>query len=154
MKTEIEQIEAGKQLLEGMIQELYHSCTKIVEAFWKELIAMEKSRPGWENKSCIKLRCVLTGNSIRAEWIGVTWKGKNKDGKFFDVTKFIPKPPGKYRYALTKLFKYSHEWEKPLIEGTEAKLELIRQQASHLTRSNTALRYALDIARKRAELMD
>jgi|GEM_PF-1036920 hypothetical protein len=152
MTSEIEQIEAAKEVLEGTIRELYESCSLIVDNYWTVLIQLEKARPGWEHKSKLKLRCGLTGNSIRADWNAVTWRGK-KNGKFFDVTKSISKPQGKYGYTLTKLYSYAHEWEKPLIEETEEKLEMIRRESYHLNGALKSIRYALEIAKKREELI-
>lgn len=138
-------------LLESRIDFLYQQMDEIISNYWKQVILMEKKRPGLKNRCRLKLRCLKTGNSIRAEWVGVSWVLKNKEGKLFDKLAHITKPARSFGYTLTKLYKYSHEWEKPIVEETEFKLVRFRQEAHHLTRALVSLGFAEEIEIKRSK---
>ena len=56
------------QLLEMRIKQLQDRGEAIVDAYWNHVGAMEPKLPGWENKIRLQIRCMLTGNSIRADW--------------------------------------------------------------------------------------
>ena len=135
--------------LESRLDYLHEQMDQIVSGYWNSVIQMEKKRPGIKNRCRLKLRCVKTGNSIKAEWIGVSWVVKNKEGRIFDKLAHITKPANSFGYTLTKLYRYAHEWEKPVIEETEFKLIRFRQEAHHLTRALISLGFAEDAEFKR-----
>lgn len=136
-------------LLESHIEELHNQVELIVSRYWNAVLLMERDRPGAKNRNKLRLRSVKDGNSIRAEWVGISWTGKTKDGKLFEKKDHITKPATSFGYTLTKLYKYAHEWEKLVIEETETSLVRIRQEAHHLTRALISLGHAQKIEDKR-----
>jgi hypothetical protein len=67
------------------------------------------------------------------------------------MRKPIPKQRRKHEYTLEKLYAYAKDWEKQLIEDTEKKMAVIRQEVSHLVKALTYLRYAKMANAKRVE---
>ncbi len=135
--------------LENRITTLHDMAYDIASAHFKLIKDGEAKMPGWENRSTLHLRCAKKGNSIRIDWCNVKWYGPK--GSRSMMRKPIPKPRGKHEYALGKLYAYAKDWEKPLIEDTEKQMAVIRQEASHLVKALTYLRYAEMANAKRAE---
>jgi len=126
--------------LERRAQQLFDAAYQIVERHWQLVRSMEAKHRGWENMSNLQLRCEKVGNSIRADWCGIKWIGSKAEGTRRSVRIFIAKPKGAHTYTLSKLFAFAKEWEKPMIENTEAQLAAIRREASQLVKAITAVR--------------
>lgn len=135
--------------LEDHITHLHDMAYDIASAHFKLIKDGEAKRPGWENRSTLHLRCEKKGNSIRIDWCNVKWYGPK--GNRSKVRKPISKPRGKHGYDLEKIYAYAKDWEKQIIEHTEKQMAVIRQEASHLVKALTYLRYAEMANAKRAE---
>ena len=131
-----------RQVLESRLENLYGELDEIVTAYWTEVLEMEKKMGGGKNRNKLRLRGVKENNIMRADWVGIEWTGKTKEGKLFDKKVHITKPADSFSYTLSKLYKFAHEWEKELVEKTESKLSGIRQEGHHLTRALLSIGFA------------
>ncbi len=138
-----------REALESSMEELHQEVEGIVERYWTTVLRMEGERKDVKQQNKLRIRSIKEGNSVRAEWYVVTWVGKGKNGKPYDKKQLITKPARSFGYTLSKLLKYAHEWEKPIVEETEAALVGIRQEAHHLTRALLSVGFAEQAERKR-----
>jgi hypothetical protein len=118
------------------------------------MLEMERQRGGGKYRNRLRLRGIKKDNSVRLEWVGISWTGKNAGGKLFDKKVHITRPANSFGYTLTKLFKFAHEWEKHLVEVTESKLVGIRQELHHLTRAVISISHAQNAETKRRTELD
>lgn len=132
----------AREILGSRVETLYQEVELIVSSYWDAVLKMEKEKKDAQYRNRLRLRSVKEKNSIRAEWQGIVWTGKGKDGKLFDKKEHISKPAGSFSYTLSRLYKFAHDWEKELIEETEVKLTGIRKEAHHLTRALISLGHA------------
>lgn len=130
------------ELLQLRIQQLHARGFKIVDWYWKYVGDMEKKLPGWENKSRLQIRCIIKGNSIRADWCEVRWYGSSSKGDRKSVRRQIIKPKDAYGYTLSKLQTLSPEWAKEIVTDTEIQLADIRREASHLVKAIIYIKHA------------
>jgi len=130
------------ELLEMRIKQLQDRGEAVVDAYWKHVKAMEPKLPGWESKSRLQVRCILTGNSIRADWCEVRWYGSSSKGGRRSVRRQITKPKDVYGYTLSKLLTLSADWAKDKVEETETQLADIRREASHLVKAIMYIKHA------------
>jgi hypothetical protein len=130
------------QLLEMRIKQLQDRGEAVADGYWKHLKAMEPKLPGWESKSRLQVRCILTGNSIRADWCEVRWYGSSSKGGRQSVRRQITKPKDAYGYTLSKLLTLSPDWAKDKVEETETQLADIRREASHLVKAIIYIKHA------------
>ena len=134
--------EEAIQLLEMRIKQLQDRGEAIADGYWKHVKAMEPKLPGWESKSRLQVRCILTGNSIRADWCEVRWYGSSSKGGRRSVRRQITKPKDAYGYTLSKLLTLSPDWAKDKVEETETQLADIRREASHLVKAIIYIKHA------------
>lgn len=139
-----------KEVLERRMEELHKEVEGIVERYWATVLRMEGDQTGTKKRNRLRVRSVKEGNSVRAEWYAIAWVGKGKDGKYFDKKESITKPARSFGYTMSKLLKYAHEWEKPIVEETEKQLVGIRQEAYHLTRALLSVGFAQQALEKRS----
>lgn len=132
----------AQRILEARIDTLFHTAYAVVENHWQFVRRMESKSSHWEDKSCLQLRCQKVGNSIRADWCGIRWHGSKAMGNRGASRVYIAKPKGGHGYALSKIMAFAKEWEKPMIEETEARLAAIRREASLLVKAIAAIRIA------------
>lgn len=145
------QYDEAQRLLEARIGELFQAAYAITERHWTQLRRYEARLPSsWENKSDLQLRCHQVGNSIRVDWCGLRWHGSVKAGTRGSVRIYIPKPKGAHGYTVSRLLAFAKDWEKPLVEETEAQLVPIRREASQLVRAIGAVRHARQVAQRTA----
>jgi hypothetical protein len=130
------------QLLEMRIKQLQDRGEAVADGYWKHVKAMEPKLPGWESKSRLQVRCILTGNSIRADWCEVRWYGSSSKGGRRSVRRQITKPKDAYGYTLSKLLTLSPDWAKDKVEETETQLADIRREASHLVKAIIYIKHA------------
>ena len=143
-----------KEMLERRIETLYDEQENIITPYWNEVITMEKKRGGGKFRNRLRLRSIKDDNSVRSEWVGIGWVAKRIDGTFFEKKIHISKPANSFGYTMTKLFKFAHEWEKPIIWETETKLVGLRQELHHLTRALISIRHAENAEVKRQAKSD
>ena len=132
----------AQRILEARIDALFHTAYAIVERHWQFVRRMESRSSHWEDKSSLQLRCEKVGNSIRADWCGIRWHGSKAMGNRGVTRVYIAKPKGAHGYALSKIMAFAKEWEKPMIEETEARLAAIRREAGLLVKAIAAIRIA------------
>ena len=130
------------QLLEMRIKQLQDRGEAVADGYWKHVKAMEPKLSGWESKSRLQVRCILTGNSIRADWCEVRWYGSSSKGGRRSVRRQITKPKDAYGYTLSKLLTLSPDWAKDKVEETETQLADIRREASHLVKAIIYIKHA------------
>lgn len=136
-------------LLEEGIEDLFQTAYAITERHWVEVRRIESRLPSsWENKSNLQLRCHRVGNSIRVDWCGLRWHGSVKAGTRDSVRIYIPKPKGAHGYTVSRILAFAKDWEKSLIEDTEAQLVPIRREASQLVKAIAAVRHVRQIAER------
>ena len=129
-------------LLQRRIELLQGRGERIVDSYWVYVYMMEKKLPGWESKSRLQIRCIQTGNSIRADWCEVKWYGSSSKGGRTSVRRQIIKPKDAYGYTLSKLQTLSPEWAKDIVTETETQLADIRREASHLVKAIIYINHA------------
>lgn len=134
------------EIVERDIYALYKRGVNIVNQYWKFVYEMDQKLTGWENKSCLQVRCIQEGNSIRIDWCQVKWYGSKTRGNRESFRKQITKPKAAYGYTPSKLRGLAREWEADWVEETERQLSQIRREASHLTKALTYLRHARSAA--------
>jgi hypothetical protein len=140
--VQIRHHEDAIQLLEMRIKQLQDRGEAVVDDYWKHVKEMEPKLPGWESKSRLQVRCILTGNSIRADWCEVRWYGSSSKGGRRSVRRQITKPKDVYGYTLSKLLTLSPDWAKDKVEETETQLTDIRREASHLVKAIIYIKHA------------
>ena len=140
--VQIRHHEDAIQLLEMRIKQLQDRGEAVADGYWKHVKAMELKLPGWESKSRLQVRCILTGNSIRADWCEVRWYGSSSKGGRRSVRRQITKPKDAYGYTLSKLLTLSPDWAKDKVEETETQLADIRREASHLVKAIIYIKHA------------
>ncbi|HNC84289.1 MAG TPA: conjugative transfer protein MobI(A/C) [Nitrospira sp.] len=129
-------------LLEQRIDQLYRDGKAIVDRYWKVIYAMENKLPGWESKCRLQIRCIVKGNSIRADWTEVKWYGSSSKGDRNSIRRQIIKPKDSYGYTLSKLKTLAPEWAKEIVEETEMQLVGVRREASHLVKAIMYIKHA------------
>lgn len=129
-------------LLQRRIELLQGRGERIVDSYWEYVYMMEKKLPGWESKSRLQIRCIQTGNSIRADWCEVKWYGSSSKGGRTSVRRQIIKPKNSYGYTLSKLQTLSPDWAKDIVGKTETELAEIRREASHLVKAIIYIKHA------------
>ncbi len=140
--VQIRHHEDAIQLLEMRIKQLQDRGEAVVDGYWKHVKELEPKLPGWESKSRLQVRCILTGNSIRADWCEVRWYGSSSKGGRRSVRRQISKPKDVYGYTLSKLLILSPDWAKDKVEETETQLADIRREASHLVKAIIYIKHA------------
>ncbi len=130
------------QLLEMRIKQLQDRGEAVADGYWKLVKEMEPKLPGWESKSRLQVRCILSGNSIRADWCEVRWYGSSSKGGRRSVRRQITKPKDAYGYTVSKLLTLSPDWAKDKVEETETQLADIRREASHLVKAIIYIKHA------------
>ena len=130
------------ELLEMRIKQLQDRGEAVVDDYWKHVKEMEPKLPGWESKSRLQVRCILTGNSIRADWCEVRWYGSSSKGGRQSVRRQITKPKDGYGYTLSKLLTLSPDWAEEVVKKTETQLTEIRREASHLVKAIIYIKHA------------
>ena len=138
-----------KEKLVSRLDDLHKDVESIVQRYWLKVLKMESEQTGQKKRNKLRVRSVMDGNSLRAEWYFISWVGKGKDGKYFDKKDSISKPARSFGYTLSKLLKYAHEWEKEIVEETEQQLVGIRQESHHLTRALLSVGFAQQAFSKR-----
>ena len=133
-------------LLEQRIDQLYRDGKTIVDRYWKVIYAMENKLPGWESKCRLQVRCIVKGNSIRADWTEVKWYGSSSKGDRKSIRRQIIKPKDSYGYTLSKLKSLAPEWAKEIVEETETQLVNVRREASHLVKAIIYVKHAKEAA--------
>jgi hypothetical protein len=144
--VQIRHHEDAIQLLEMRIKQLQDRGEAVADGYWKHVKAMEPKLPGWESKSRLQVRCILTGNSIRADWCEVRWYGSSSKGGRRSVRRQITKPKDAYGYTLSKLLTLSPDWAEEIVKKTETQLTEIRREASHLVKAIIYIKHALTAA--------
>ncbi len=129
-------------LLQQRIDRLYREGKAIVDRYWKVIYAMENKLPGWESKCKLQVRCIVKGNSIRADWTEIKWYGSSAKGDRSSIRRQIIKPKDSYGYTLSKLQTLAPEWAKEIVEETETQLVGIRKEASHLVKAIMYIKHA------------
>jgi hypothetical protein len=135
----MEETDHQKVVVDGLrawLDALYDRAYTIVDAHWREVRAMEKRMPGWENKSELSVRCARSGNALKLEWARIRWAGSKTRGTRTMLRETLRKQG--YGYSIKTLLALSKDWERPLVENTEMQLMAIRREWRHIT---TALRY-------------
>ncbi len=130
------------ELLQQRIDQLYKEGKAIVDRYWKYVYDMEKKLPGWESKCRLQVRCIVKGNSIRADWTEVKWYGSSAKGDRKPIRRQIIKPKDSYGYTLSKLHTLTPGWAKEIVEETEVRLVGIRREASHLVKAIMYIKHA------------
>lgn len=133
-------------LLQRRIEQLYNEGKAIVDRYWKYVYEMENKLPGWESKCRLQVRCIVKGNSIRADWTEVKWYGSSAKGDRKPIRRQIIKPKDSYGYTLSKLKTLSPEWAKEIVEETETQLVSVRREASHLVKAIIYVKHAKEAA--------
>ena len=103
---------------------------------------MENKLPGWESKCRLQIRCIVKGNSIRADWTEIKWYGSSSKGDRNSIRRQIIKPKDSYGYTLSKLKTLAPEWAKEIVEETETQLVGVRREASHLVKAIMYIKHA------------
>jgi hypothetical protein len=129
-------------LLQQRIDRLYRDGQAIVDRYWTYIYAMENKLPGWESKCRLQVRCIVKGNSIRADWTEVKWYGSSSKGDRNSIRRQIIKPKDSYGYTLSKLKSLAPEWAKEIVEETETQLVNVRREASHLVKAIMYIKHA------------
>ena len=129
-------------LLQQRIEQLYNEGKAIVDRYWKYVYDMENKLPGWESKCRLQVRCIVKGNSIRADWTEVKWYGSSSKGDRNSIRRQIIKPKDSYGYTLSKLKTLAPEWAKEIVEETETQLVGVRREASHLVKAIMYIKHA------------
>lgn len=127
--------------IEDWLKDLHNEAFTTADAHWKLVRENVSKLPGWENKSRLQLRVLKKGNMIRADWTEVAWVGSKARGNRKLVRKYIPMK-GEYGYRIKDLLALARDWEKPLVEDTEAKLAEIRRKARHINKALLLIRHA------------
>jgi hypothetical protein len=130
------------ELLQQRIDQLYKDGKAIVDSYWQYVYDMEGRLPGWESKCRLQIRCIVKGNSIRADWTEVKWYGSSSKGDRKPVRRQIIKPKNSYGYTLSKLHTLAPEWAKDIVEETETQLVGVRREASHLVKAIMYIKHA------------
>jgi hypothetical protein len=133
-------------LLEQRIDRLYRDGKAIVDRYWTYIYAMENKVTGWESKCRLQVRCIVKGNSIRADWTEVKWYGSSAKGDRKPIRRQIIKPKDSYGYTLSKLKTIAPEWAKEIVEETETQLVGVRREASHLVKAIMYIKHAKEAA--------
>ena len=133
-------------LLQQRIDRLYRDGQAIVDSYWTYIYAMEKKLPGWESKCRLQVRCIVKGNSIRADWTEIRWYGSSAKGDRKSIRRQIIKPKDSYGYTLSKLKTLAPEWAKEIVEETETQLINVRREASHLVKAIIYIKHAKEAA--------
>lgn len=132
------------EALEQSVGELHREAVGIVSDHWNAVTAVERGTTGWESKSRLLLASHRKGNHIQLKWIGVKWYGT---GGKRSSTKVAIRRTGKHlAYSEATLRQWARDWEIDLVLATEAKLSLIRRQASHLAKAGISIRAANALA--------
>lgn len=130
------------ELIQKRIDQLYKEGKVIVDRYWQYVYDMENRLPGWESKCRLQIRCIVKGNSIRADWTEVKWYGSSSKGDRKPVRRQIIKPKNSYGYTLSKLQALAPEWAKEIVEETENQLAGVRREASHLVKALMYIKHA------------
>lgn len=139
---EVEGCAQAITLVEKLIGDLHQRGAAIVQEHWDYIYRMDHKVAGWEQKSRLQVRCILEGNSIRADWCEIRWQGSMAQGSRQAIRRHIGKPRGAHQYSIPKLRKLSRDWEGDRVEQTESALSEIRRQAGHLVKALLYLRHA------------
>lgn len=132
------------EALEQSMGQLHREAVGIVDEHWEAVKAGERGTTGWESKSRLQLASHRKGNHIQLKWIGVKWYGT---GGKRSSTKVAIRRTGKHlSYSEATLRQWARDWEVDLVLATEAKLSLIRRQASHLAKAGISIRAANALA--------
>lgn len=134
------------ELLQQRIDQLYKEGKAIVDNYWRYVYDMEKKLSGWENKCRLQVRCIVTGNSLRADWTEVRWYGSSAKGDRKPIRRQIIKPKDSYGYTLSKLQTLTPDWAKEIVVETETQLVGVRREASHLVKAIMYIKHAKEAA--------
>ena len=141
-QVEISSHDRAVAILQERIDQIYREGKAIVDRYWKYIYDMEGKLPGWESKCRLQVRCIVKGNSIRADWTEVRWYGSSAKGDRKPIRRQIIKPKDSYGYTLSKLHTLAPEWAKDIVEETETQLAGIRREASHLVKAIMYIKHA------------
>lgn len=129
-------------LVERLIGNLHQRGSAIVQEHWDFIYKMDQKFTGWNRKSRLQVRCIMDGNSIRADWCEIRWHGLQAKGNREARRRYIGKPKDSHLYTLSKLTRLAREWEVEQVEKTETSLAQIRREANHLVKALMYLRHA------------
>jgi hypothetical protein len=141
-QVEISSHDRAIAILQNRIDQIYKQGKAIVDRYWQYVYDMEGKLPGWESKCRLQVRCIVKGNSIRADWTEIKWYGSSARGDRKPIRKQIIKPKDSYGYTLSKLHMLAPEWAKDIVEETEMQLASIRREASHLVKAIMYVKHA------------
>ena len=141
-QVELSSHDRAVAILQNRIDQLYRQGKAIVDRYWQYIYDMEGKLPGWESKCRLQVRCIVKGNSIRADWTEIKWYGSSARGNRKPIRRQIIKPKDSYGYTLSKLHSLAPEWAKDIVEETETQLAGIRREASHLVKAIMYIKHA------------
>lgn len=135
-------IEIAIKSLEAQLDELFDYAENVVEEHWQKVREKENERPGWQNRSDLSLRVRRKGNALMLEWRKIKWVGSKAKGNRQAIAEYLRRPKEGYGYSMNVLGRLAKDWEKPLVEKTEAKLTEIRRRWRHITKAMQLLNVA------------
>jgi hypothetical protein len=119
------------ELVERRIAVLVERAKTVIGDYWTErdMVTHERPRSEW---SRLGVRARLHQGNIRIEWFVQYWhRQSGTKGRWLTFSKHIPKGRGS-RYPTTAFKPYAKDWELPLIEKCEDRLDSIRREAAVL----------------------
>lgn len=119
------------ELVDRRIAVLVERAKTVIGNYWTErdMVTHERPRSEW---SRLGVRARLHRGNIRIEWFVQHWhRHSGTKGRWLTFSKHIPKGRGT-RYSTTAFKPYAKDWELPLIEKCEDRLDSIRREAAVL----------------------
>jgi len=134
--------------LQVALDELEARAKDVADRYWNGVYEKEKQHPGWENRSDLSLRVRRKGNALMAEWRNIRWVGSKAKGNRRAIADYIKRPDGEYGYNVAKLRNLAKDWEKPLVEKTEAEMKEVRRRWRHITKAIKLIKVVHDLETK------
>ena len=119
------------ELVDRRLAVLVERAKAVIGEYWTErdTVTHERPRSEW---SRLGVRARFHRGNIRIEWFVQNWRRQpGTTGRWLTFSKHLPKGRGT-RYATTVFKPYAKDWELPLIERCEDRLDSIRQEAAVL----------------------
>ncbi|MFO1432772.1 MAG: conjugative transfer protein MobI(A/C) [Candidatus Competibacteraceae bacterium] len=119
------------ELVDRRIAVLVERAKTVIGNYWTERdrVTHERPRSEW---SRLGVRARLHRGNLRIEWFVQHWhRQSGTKGRWLTFSKHLPKGRGT-RYVTTVFKPYVKDWELPLIEKCEDRLDSIRREAAML----------------------
>lgn len=133
--TGAEELATAEQPMVALVDILFEQAMTAYREHRDFVMQHDDKEPDWSQRSIMTPRVRKRGGSVTIEWAWVEWKGLKAKGtrKLFMHT--ISKGRDSFAYSNNVLFKHARDWEKGMVEITEARMAAIRRRLKSVQRA-------------------